>query len=116
MGWLPAPAATRGETGDPVPEVAVRVIRLADRADHFLAGGATPFFGHALAGVATPAFDEGVASKNASFNSCEFAFVQPTFRAAVDFIAVIEHEACTVRVAEKFKIRNFHTITGFSPV
>ena len=76
--------------------MAVGVVGFADRADHALAGGTAPFLGHALGGVAAPAFDEGVAGEDASLDAAEFVLVEPAFGAAVDFVAVVEHETGAV--------------------
>lgn len=66
--------------------------------------------------MAAPTLDERVACENAALNPAEFAFVEPAFGSAVDFIAVIEHEARTVRVAVEFEIRDFYPVSRFSVI
>src|SRR5690606_10328023 len=74
--------------------------RFADGSDHGDARGTAPLLTHALPSVAAPAFDKGAAGENSPANLVEFVLMEPDFGAAVDLVAVIEHEALFVGVEE----------------
>jgi hypothetical protein len=64
--------------------------------------------------VATPTLDEGMGCKIRSIDLSQFRLVKPDLGPAVDFIAVIKHEATLVRVTEVFKIGDLHASTRLS--
>src|SRR5438067_1937330 len=75
----------------------------SDRADHVSAGGGIPFLRHAFAGVATPALNVGGPGKHPSINLLQLVFVQPRLAGAIDHVAVVEHKAGLIGMAEIFE-------------
>ena len=76
--------------------VTIGVVRGSNGSDHVLSGGLAPESTHALAGVASPTLDKGMRCKIITIDFMELSFVKTGFRATVDFIAVIEHEAAAI--------------------
>src|SRR5438477_13102550 len=84
----------------------VHKLGLADRAPHARAGRSVPIPAHFLAGVAAPAFHEWAFGKNTPVDFRKIGFVQPRFGGTVDHVAIIEHEARPIGMAEIFEGSN----------
>ena len=100
----------------PAGIITAGIVGGSDGPDHVLAGGLPPKGTHALARMATPALDEGMGSEDGAVDLLKLGFVQAGLGAAVDFIAVVEHEAGAVGVAEVFEVGNLDGVTGLSGV
>ncbi len=94
----------------PARSVTVRVICGANGAYHALTGGFAPESTHAFTGVTAPTLDKGMGGKISAIDLSELSFVKPCLGAAVNLIAVVEHEAGTVGVTEVFQIGNLDAI------
>ena len=84
----------------------IHKLRFADRAPHASAGGSMPIPAHFFAGVAAPALHECAFGKNAPVDFRKVGFVQPRFGGAVNHVAIIEHEARPIGMAEIFEGSN----------
>lgn len=100
----------------PAGGVTAGVIGASDGADHALSGGLAPKGTHAFTGVAAPALDEGTGSEVGAIDLSEFGFVKPSLGAAVNLVAVIEHEAGAVGVAEVFEIGDLDAVARLSRI
>jgi hypothetical protein len=65
-----------------------------------------PILAHFFAGVAAPAFHECAFGENAPVDFRKVGFVQPRFGGTVDHVAIIEHEARPIGMAEIFEGSN----------
>src|SRR5437764_15494010 len=95
-------AACGGEDG----QFLIHELGLAERAPHARAGRSVPIPAHFLAGVAAPAFHEWAFGKNTPVDFRKIGFVQPRFGGTVDHVAIIEHEARPIGMAEIFEGSN----------
>ena len=81
-----------------------------------LSGCSAPEPAHALSRVTSPAFNESMGREVIAVDLLEFGFMEPDLGPAVDFVAVVEHEATFIGVPEVFEVRNLYLITGFASV
>src|SRR5947208_15429967 len=91
-------------------------LRLTEGADHVRAGRCEPFLRHFLTGMTAPALDICVTREDSSIDFSKIAVVQPGLTSAFNVVAVIEHEAGAVRMAEIFKANDFHLVTRLAAV
>src|SRR5207245_4330923 len=89
----------------------VHKLGLADRAPHSRARRSVPIVAHFFAGVAAPAFHECAFGENVPVDFRKVGFVQTRFGRTIDHVAIIEHEACPIGMAEIFEGSNLQRST-----
>src|SRR5438093_4617634 len=88
----------------------------ANGANHVYASRGVPFLRHLFSGMAAPTFDVSMTGENMAIDLGQVAFVQPRLASAIYVIAVIEHEARPVGVAEIFKADDLHLVSRLAVV
>src|SRR5438105_13000000 len=94
----------------------VHKLGLADRAPHARARRSVPILAHFFAGVAAPAFHECAFGENVSVDFRKVGFVQPRFGGTVDHVAIIEHEARPIGMAEIFESSHLQRSAGLTVI
>src|SRR5436305_1035160 len=98
------PAALRNEDR----QLFIHELSFTERAPHMHAGCFPPVDAHLFTCVTAPALHERVTRKHPTIDFVELRFMQPRFGGAVDYVAVVEHEAGSIRMTEVLEPGDFH--------